>query len=89
MCLSVCLLSVCVCVYAVFPSLAFLVEEGYEDRIVIAQDVHTKNRLVKYGGHGYSHILKNIVPKMLTRGINQNQVDKILIENPKHWLTFK
>ncbi|XP_036375186.1 phosphotriesterase-related protein [Megalops cyprinoides] len=70
-------------------NLAFLVAEGYEDKIVIAHDVHTKNRLTKYGGHGYSHILNNIVPKMLTRGISQNQVDKILIENPKRWLTFK
>ncbi|CAB1317280.1 unnamed protein product, partial [Coregonus sp. 'balchen'] len=43
----------------------------------------------RYGGHGYSHILKNIVPKMLIRGINQTQVDKILIDNPKRWLTFK
>ncbi|KAI1902243.1 hypothetical protein AGOR_G00042700 [Albula goreensis] len=70
-------------------NLAFLVAEGYEDRIVIAHDVHTKNRLTKYGGHGYSHILNNIVPKMLTRGISQSQVDKILIDNPRHWLTFK
>ncbi len=70
-------------------SLAFLVKEGYEDRIVIAHDIHTKNRLTKYGGHGYSHILKNIVPKMLMRGISQHQVDKILIDNPKSWLTFK
>lgn len=70
-------------------TLAFLVAEGYEDRIVVAHDIHTKNRLTKYGGHGYSHILRNIVPKMLTRGISQSQVDKILIENPRHWLTFK
>lgn len=70
-------------------ALAFLVKEGYEDKIVVAHDIHTKNRLTKYGGHGYSHILKNIVPKMLTRGISQHQVDKILIENPRHWLTFK
>ncbi|XP_014046750.1 N-acetyltaurine hydrolase isoform X1 [Salmo salar] len=70
-------------------ALAFLVQEGYEDNIVIAHDIHTKNRLTKYGGHGYSHILKNIVPKMLKRGINQTQVDKILIDNPKRWLTFK
>lgn len=70
-------------------ALAFLVKEGYEDKIVIAHDIHTKNRLTKFGGHGYSHILKNIVPKMLTRGISQRQVDKILIDNPKHWLTFK
>ncbi|TRY88317.1 hypothetical protein DNTS_004529 [Danionella cerebrum] len=69
--------------------LAFLIGEGYEDRLLIAHDIHTKHRLSKYGGHGYSHILKNIVPKMLSRGITQNQVDKILIENPKQWLTFK
>uniref|UniRef100_A0A3P9LW68 N-acetyltaurine hydrolase n=1 Tax=Oryzias latipes TaxID=8090 RepID=A0A3P9LW68_ORYLA len=70
-------------------SLAFLVKEGFEDRLVISHDIHTKNRLAKFGGHGYSHILRNIVPKMLTRGITQQQVDKILMDNPKHWLTFK
>ncbi|NWX82471.1 PTER protein, partial [Nothoprocta ornata] len=66
-----------------------LIDEGYEDRILMAHDVHTKHRLMKYGGHGYSHILKNIVPKMLLRGISQSQIDKILRENPKRWLTFK
>lgn len=69
--------------------MAFLIKEGYEDRLLISHDIHTKNSLTKYGGHGYSHILKNIVPKMLTRGISQQQVDKILIHNPKRWLTFK
>ncbi|KAK6310868.1 hypothetical protein J4Q44_G00189230 [Coregonus suidteri] len=63
--------------------------EGYEDNIVIAHDIHTKNRLTKYGGQGYLHILKNIVAKMLSRGINQTQVDKIVIDNSKRWLTFK
>uniref|UniRef100_A0A8C7A522 N-acetyltaurine hydrolase n=1 Tax=Neovison vison TaxID=452646 RepID=A0A8C7A522_NEOVI len=66
-----------------------LVDEGYEDRILMAHDIHTKHRLMKYGGHGYSHILTNIVPKMLLRGITENAIDKILIENPKQWLTFK
>uniref|UniRef100_A0A6J0UNN7 N-acetyltaurine hydrolase n=1 Tax=Pogona vitticeps TaxID=103695 RepID=A0A6J0UNN7_9SAUR len=66
-----------------------LIDEGYEDKLLIAQDIHTKNRLKKYGGHGYSHILENIVPKMLVRGISQNKIDKLLIANPKQWLTFK
>uniref|UniRef100_A0A8C9G785 N-acetyltaurine hydrolase n=1 Tax=Pavo cristatus TaxID=9049 RepID=A0A8C9G785_PAVCR len=72
-----------------FCRIRMLIDEGYEDRILMAHDVHTKNRLMKYGGHGYSHILQNIVPKMLIRGISQDQIDKILIENPKRWLTFK
>ncbi|KAG8515927.1 Phosphotriesterase-related protein [Galemys pyrenaicus] len=66
-----------------------LVNEGYEDRILMAHDIHTKHRLMKYGGHGYSHILTNIVPKMLLRGITENAIDKILIKNPQQWLTFK
>ncbi|XP_004645242.1 phosphotriesterase-related protein isoform X2 [Octodon degus] len=66
-----------------------LVDEGCGDRILMAHDIHTKHRLMKYGGHGYSHILSNIVPKMLFRGITQSALDKILIENPKRWLTFK
>lgn len=66
-----------------------LVDEGYEDRILVAHDIHTKHRLMKYGGHGYSHILTNIVPKMLLRGIAQHAIDKILIENPRQWLTFR
>lgn len=65
-----------------------LVDEGLEDRIVIAHDIHTKHRLTKYGGHGYSHILVNIVPKMLNRGISQAQVDKFLKTNPRRWLQF-
>lgn len=64
-------------------------DEGYEDRILMAHDIHTKHRLTKYGGHGYSHILTNIVPKMLFRGITEAALDKMLIENPKQWLTFK
>ncbi|CAI9532983.1 unnamed protein product [Staurois parvus] len=70
-------------------TLRSLISQGYEDRIVISHDIHTKNRLVKYGGHGYSHILNNIVPKMLLRGISQESIDKILLGNPKRWLTFK
>ncbi|XP_062900247.1 phosphotriesterase-related protein isoform X2 [Mobula hypostoma] len=67
----------------------FLVEEGYADKLLISHDIHTKNRLTKYGGHGYSHILTNIVPKMSQRGLSQSVIDKILVENPKRWLTFK
>ncbi|XP_070556110.1 N-acetyltaurine hydrolase-like [Ptychodera flava] len=66
-----------------------LADEGLSDRIVIAHDIHTRHRLMKFGGHGYSHILLSVVPKMLKRGISQETIDKILIDNPKRWLTFK
>ena len=65
-----------------------LVDEGYAQRIVIAQDVCFKHRLVKYGGHGYAYILENIVPRLREKGISQEDVDAILVGNPARILTF-
>lgn len=42
---------------------------------------------IKWGGHGYAHILNNILPKMLTKGIPQNIIDQITIKNPASWLS--
>ena len=53
-----------------------------------SQDIAFKHSLVKYGGFGYAHILKNAVPKMLKNGLKQNMVNKILEDNPKHALKF-
>ena len=44
---------------------------------------------IQFGGHGYSHIFNNIIPKMLTKGISQATINKITVDNPKTWLTFK
>ncbi|CAH0389406.1 unnamed protein product [Bemisia tabaci] len=63
-----------------------LIEEGRGDRILLSHDIHTKHRLVSFGGHGYAHILNNVVPKMKIRGISQEMIDNILMENPKRWL---
>lgn len=65
-----------------------LVDNGFRDKILIAHDIHTKNRLAAFGGHGFTHIFDNIVPKMLDRGLTQEDVDKMLIHNPKAWLAF-
>ena len=65
-----------------------LIEAGHASQIVIAQDICTKDRLVKYGGHGYHHILENIVPRMREAGISQDDIDSILVANPARILTF-
>jgi len=66
-----------------------LLDAGFEDKILIGQDIHTKHRLEKYGGHGYSHILNNVLPMMKIRGITEKQIDKMLVKNPAVWLTFE
>jgi len=65
-----------------------LIENGYLNNVTISHDIHTKHRLKAYGGHGYTHILENVVPMMKSRGVTQEQINTILIDNPKSWLSF-
>ncbi|MBM3948081.1 MAG: hypothetical protein FJ312_02345 [SAR202 cluster bacterium] len=66
-----------------------LIEWGYLERIVIAQDVCFKSAWTRYGGKGFAHILENIVPRMRKRGFTQEQIDTILVKNPARVFAFK
>ena len=61
---------------------------GYSDRIVIGQDIAMKHRLVRYGGHGYGHILENIVPKMRRKEFSENTIRAVTVDNPARILAF-
>ena len=63
-------------------------DAGYSDRVVIGQDIATKHRLVSYGGHGYGHILENIVPKMRRKGFSEDAIRAITVGNPARILAF-
>jgi phosphotriesterase-related protein len=65
-----------------------LIDKGYGSRVVIAHDICTKHRTSYYGGHGFGHILKNIVPRMYGAGISERDVDAILVQNPAKVLAF-
>ena len=66
-----------------------LIENGYIEKILISCDVCFKFRLHKYGGWGYDHILNNIIPFLRHEGINDEQINMLLIENPKRYLNIK
>lgn len=65
-----------------------LVDEGYGSRVVLAHDIFSKHKLTRYGGHGYGHILENIVPRLHEKGLTEDQVDALIVENPAGILTF-
>ncbi len=67
---------------------AWAVAEGYGDQVMLAHDVCYKTRLLKYGGHGYFYILTHIVPRMRARGIPQEAIDRMLMDNPAAALVF-
>lgn len=64
------------------------IAEGYLSQIVMSHDICAKTRRVRYGGWGYAHILNYVVPMMRQRGINQEQVDTIIMANPRRLLTL-
>jgi phosphotriesterase-related protein len=65
-----------------------LIEEGYLNKILISHDICMKTRRACYGGWGYAHISNYIVPKMLEKGMTSQQINTIMIENPKRMLCF-
>ena len=70
-------------------SIEYLIGGGFGDKIVIGHDVCTKLQYTTHGGKGYAHILENIVPRMKKRGFTDKAVNAILVDNPKHALTFE
>ena len=65
-----------------------IADAGYSEKIVIGHDIAMKHRLARYGGHGYGHILENIVPKMRRKGISEEVIQGITVDNPAGILTL-
>lgn len=65
-----------------------LCRAGFQDQILLSQDIGEKVDLKFYGGHGYDHILRVIVPMFLKRGFSKGAIDSIMIDNPRKFLTF-
>lgn len=66
----------------------WLISQGHLDQVLVSHDVGWKTLLVRYGGQGYSHLLENVVPMMRKKGMTEEQVHAIFVENPKRALTF-
>ena len=66
-----------------------LIKEGLLDRILISHDICWKTRWSMFGGYGLNHIPKNIVPRLIKNGITQEQINQILIDNPRRVFTIE
>ena len=63
-----------------------LIDLGYLNRVLLSCDLCLKQLLHTYGGWGYDHVLKNIVPMMEDEGITAQQIHTLLVKNPANWL---
>ena len=65
-----------------------LVEEGFEDQVVLSCDVSRRSQLAKHGGRGYAYLLTSFVPRLEAAGIDQRTIQKFLVDNPRRLLAF-
>lgn len=61
-------------------------DEGWADRLVLAQDVCLKGQLRAHGGRGYDHLLATIAPRLRAAGLDEAGIDALLILNPRRVL---
>ncbi len=54
--------------------------------LVLGESVWTKIQLRAFGGHGYGYLLERIAPALLSRGVEQAQLSRMLQEEPRRLL---
>ena len=65
-----------------------IIEMGFGDKILIAQDVCQKWQYHRYGGKGFSHILDNIIHRFKSSGFSDSDINNLLVNNPKTAFAF-
>lgn len=65
-----------------------LIDHGHGDRIVISQDIDSPIRLTTYGGEGYGHILRHVIPAMRAKGFSEAEIAQITVDTPRRLLTI-
>jgi phosphotriesterase-related protein len=68
--------------------IAALAERGHLNQVLVSLDIDTRARLVRYGGEGYAHIIRNVVPIFRRKGFGEADIHRILAVNPQRALTI-
>jgi phosphotriesterase-related protein len=70
-----------------------LIEAGYIDQLLLSHDVgwYSPSRpdgLPDDGYRGYTGLTKEFIPALLERGVSEEQVRHITVDNPAHTFAF-
>ena len=61
---------------------------GYGSRILVSQDICTKTRMKRWGGHGYGHIFRNVTGLMRRLEFGDELIENLLRNNPLRLLAY-
>ena len=64
-----------------------LLSRGHSDQILLSQDVCHNSQLKRYDGNGYVYIAEKFLPRLRERGVSDQEIAELTIENPRRLLT--
>ena len=65
------------------------IDAGFEDHVLLSSDFANTTQLKANWGNGFSTVLVQFVPKLRYRGVPEETIRKILVDNPRRWLAFR
>ena len=63
-------------------NVAALVKEGFVDQMLLSEDICMLNHLKYTGGKGYAYLLDVFVPMLRERGVTNEQIRCMMVDNP-------
>jgi phosphotriesterase-related protein len=77
----------CPCDDEIARAVIRLLDAGYGNRILLSHDVYLKIQWQRYGGNGYSHLLKSFLPRLKSYGVDDITCRNLVIDNPRQAFT--
>lgn len=65
-----------------------LINEGCLERLLLSHDISMKVQLTRYGGWGYAHLVKHVVPMLRRSNLSEEQITTLMVDNPRRALTW-
>lgn len=69
-------------------SIYAMIAAGHANQIVLSHDVCLQMQLKVNGGGGYTYIFDRILPGLKAKGVSDDILNTIMVENPRKALTF-
>jgi phosphotriesterase-related protein len=65
-----------------------MLDAGLENNLLLSGDFAQSNNIKANWGHGWSSVVMQFVPKLSYAGVKDETLHKILVDNPRRFLSF-
>ena len=69
-----------------YDRVAALVSEGHAERVLLSTDTCRLSQLHGYGGRGFDHLFKVVIPALRDRGVGDDAIHQMTVANPTRLL---